>query len=29
MKGLEFLNVVAQIRHVFGGECIIWGIGVG
>ena len=27
MKDLELLNVMAQIRHVFGGESFIWGIG--
>ena len=24
MKGLELLNFMAQIRHVFGGESFIW-----
>jgi len=24
MKNLELLNLVAQIRHVFGGESFIW-----
>ena len=27
MKDLELLNVMAQIRHVFGGETFIWGMG--
>ena len=31
MKDLELLNVMARIRHVFGGESLIWGMreGVG
>jgi len=27
MKDPEFLNVLAQIRHAFGGESFIWGTG--
>ena len=26
VKDLELLNVMAQIRHVFGGESFIWGM---
>ena len=29
VKDLKLLNVVAQIRHVFGGERFIWGVGEG
>ena len=29
MKDLEPLNVVAQIRHVFGGKNLIWRMGEG
>jgi len=28
MKGRELLSIVSQIRHVFGGESFIWGMGV-
>ena len=29
MKDLELLHVIAKIRHVFGGEDIIWRMGEG
>lgn len=29
MKDLELFNIITQIRHMFGGEGIIWRVGEG